>query len=158
MYYVHTAVFTFVLPTIPLVLLVFLPELVLLKNYAWILPSMVYSFIVFPMWHRQKHGFGVLAVKHIYGWAHFFAIVDRLRGRGKEWVATGNRSKTPLLRQFTVGAVLWSGGTALAWMGLAVWRMTNHHWLDFLPMLVSGALYAAVVMQCFLPSRTRKLV
>jgi len=155
-YYIHTAVFTFVMPTIPLVLLIVLPELVLWQNYLFILPSLFYTLVVFPMWHRQSYGLGAFAAKMIYGWAHTFAIIDALRGKPMGWVATGNAgAKTSLLAPFKVGLVIWGGGTTAAWLGLVIWRMSTHNVLDFLPMLVSGLLYGAVVAQCLMPNKAR---
>ena len=72
-YYIHTAIFTFVGPFIPLVLLVVYPSEVRITNYALILPSVVYNMVVFRLWHRSPYGIEAWAVKLIYGWAHAFA-------------------------------------------------------------------------------------
>ena len=69
-YYVHTALFTFVAPAIPLVMLIFIPERVRLINYLFIVPSFIYNLVVFPAWHRCRFGPEALMAKLLYGWAH----------------------------------------------------------------------------------------
>ena len=69
-YYVHTALFTFAAPAIPLVMLIFIPERVRLINYLFIVPSMIYNLVVFPAWHRCRFGPEALMAKLLYGWAH----------------------------------------------------------------------------------------
>ena len=78
-YYVHTALFTFVAPAIPLVMLTLMPDRVRLANYLFIAPSMVYNLIVFPAWHRCRFGPSALMAKLLYGWAHVFALWDICR-------------------------------------------------------------------------------
>ncbi|HSX06650.1 MAG TPA: glycosyltransferase family 2 protein [Candidatus Saccharimonadia bacterium] len=149
-YYIHTAMLTFVAPAIPLVLLVFYPEMVYAKNYRLITPSLVYTLVAVPLWHRSKFGLSAFAVKMVYGWAHVFALLDKVRGRQKGWQATGNAGSTRgmLDKHFLVGTIGWGCTTALAWIGLAVWRATiapGVGWVNFMPMLASGLVYAAVV-------------
>ena len=89
-YYVHTALFTFVAPAIPMVLLIFIPERVRLINYLFIIPSFIYNLVVFPAWHRCRFGPEALMAKLLYGWAHLFALWDICRGRRMGWQATGS--------------------------------------------------------------------
>ena len=149
-YYVHTAVMTFAAPLVPITLLLFFPDLVLLENYALIVPSLIYTLMVFPMWHRNKFGISAFAVKHIYGWAHAFALVDILRGSRKAWQPTGNNGSTKgvLDRHFMTGITVWSGGTGVLWVGIAISHMMNGQWLDFGPMALSGLVYLATVVKC----------
>ena len=88
-YYVHTALFTFVGPVIPLLLLSLHSETLRLRNYVWILPGIVYSLVLFPLWHRQSYRLEAWAVKMIYGWAHALALADILRGTRRGWQPTG---------------------------------------------------------------------
>ncbi len=149
-YYLHTAALTFVAPAIPLVLLTFYPGMVYARNYVLILPSLVYTLVAVPLWHRNKFDLSAFAVKMIYGWAHFFALLDKIRGRQKGWQATGNAGSTRgmLDKHFLVGTIGWGCTTATAWIGLAVWRATTAPaagWVNFMPILGSGLLYAVVV-------------
>ena len=123
-YYVHTALFTFIGPVIPLLLLSFHSETVKLRNYVWILPGVVYSLVLFPLWHRQSYRLEAWAVKMIYGWAHALALADILLGTRRGWQPTGGResSQGGIGRRVWWGIGLWGGGVAAAWIALASGR------------------------------------
>jgi len=84
-YYVHTALFTFMAPAIPLVMLIFIPDRVRLINYVFIIPSMIYNVVVFPAWHRSRFGPEAFMAKLLYGWAHLFALWDICRRKRLGW-------------------------------------------------------------------------
>lgn len=153
-YYVHTALFTFVLPVFPIVLLLFLPHVIVLENYAFIVPSLLYNLVVLRLWHRHAYGLDALAVRLVYGWAHAFAVLDILRRKQKAWQPTGGQAaKTSALdRQFRHGAFIWGGGTASLWLCLAVWGVVEGNWIDYGPILLTGLLYAAIVIKAGLPT------
>ena len=126
-YYIHTALFTFVGPLIPIMLLLAMPWTLRLENMTLILPSVIYAALIFPMWHRSPYRLEAWAIRMMYGWAHAFAIWDSLRRRRLEWRPTGsfaarNRDKT---WRFWIGITLWGGTTALVWVGAALWRMST---------------------------------
>lgn len=149
-YYITTALMTIVGLVVPLLLLTVYPHLVALDNYILIIPSLIYSLVLFPAWHRSPYGLGAFATRFIYGWGHLFAILDVLRGTAKAWSPTGasgtNKStKVVLFRQFLVWGTAISGGGAVAWIGLATWRMISlDRWYDFAPMVALGLLYGAI--------------
>jgi cellulose synthase (UDP-forming) len=153
-YYVHTALFTFVLPVVPIVLLLFLPELIELENYAFIAPSILYNFAILRIWHRQTYGLDALAVRLVYGWAHVFAILDILRRREKGWLPTGGEAaKSSVLHtQFQQGFLVWGGGTASLWVCAAGWGVVTLDWIDYGPILLSGLLYTAIYIKAALPT------
>ena len=118
-YYIHTALFTFVGPLIPITLLLAMPWTLRLENMKLIVPSVIYTALIFPMWHRCPYRLEAWAIRMMYGWAHTFAIWDSLRRRRLEWrptgsYAAGNKDKT---RRFWFGITLWGGATALVWVG-----------------------------------------
>jgi cellulose synthase (UDP-forming) len=138
-YYAHTAVFTFLAPAIPLVMLIFLPERVHLINYLLIIPSMIYNLIVFPAWHRCRFGPEALMAKLLYGWAHAFTLWDLGRRKRMGWQPTGGGTRKAGTRRVWVGVALWNGGTGLAWVALAAWRLSQYG-AAFLPLLGTGLL------------------
>ena len=91
-YYVHTALFTFIGPVIPLLLLSLHSETVRLRNY-----------VLDPAGNRVTHsccfrsgidratGSKLWAVKMIYGWAHAFALGTFSVGPAEAGSATGGR-------------------------------------------------------------------
>lgn len=145
-YYVHTALFTFVAPILPVVLLLAMPEAIALTNYLLVLPSVVYNLLIFPRWHRTRFGFEVFGVKLIYGWAHAFAIIDILRRRPMGWQPTGGKAKKTKTRRLWRGLRYWSAGIGFVWTGLAVFRMLTANPLDFVPIFATGVFFLAIAL------------
>jgi cellulose synthase (UDP-forming) len=142
-YYIHTALFTFAAPAIPLVMLTLLPDRVRLINYLFILPSFIYTLIVFPAWHRCHFGPEAFMAKLLYGWAHVMALWDICRRRQLGWQSTGGSSRKAGTRRIWVGLAIWNGGTSLAWVGLACWRLATYG-PNFVPLLVVGLLTSTI--------------
>jgi cellulose synthase (UDP-forming) len=156
-YYVHTALFTFVAPAIPLVMLIFIPDRVRLINYMFIVPSMIYNVIVFPAWHRCRFGPEALMAKLLYGWAHLFALWDICRRKRLGWQPTGGGKRKAGTRRIWVGVTAWNGGTGLAWVTLAAWRMTQFG-LVFIPLLATGLLACAITWMALAARRNHARV
>jgi cellulose synthase (UDP-forming) len=149
-YYIHTALFTFVAPLVPLVMLWAMPHNVGIANYALILPSVLYNLVVFPLWHLSRYRLECWTVKMIYGWAHAFAIWDELRGRRMGWQPTGGTKKKNRTRRLWIGMRLWTAGTGVLWVGGAALRMLSISALTFTPLFLSGMFYLTVVAQALL--------
>jgi cellulose synthase (UDP-forming) len=146
-YYLHTALFTFVGPLIPIVLLVCFPDVVRLENYLLIVPSMAYNFVVFPLWHRTRYRFETWTVKMVYGWSHAFAVWDLLRRQTMGWQPTGGTVKKSRTGRLRIGIAVWGLGTALAWTLTAGFRMHTAELVDFVPAFLAGSVYLASVLQ-----------
>ena len=117
-YYIHTALFTFVGPLIPITLLLAMPWSLRLENMKLIVPSLIYAALIFPMWHRCPYRLEAWAVRMMYGWAHTFAIWDSLRRRRLEWRPTGSsRGKEHGTRPAASGSASHSGAAQLRWSG-----------------------------------------
>lgn len=160
-YYLHTGLFTFVAPIIPILMLTAFAEEIALANYLLILPSVIYNFLVFPLWHRNRYGLESWTVKMIYGWAHAFAIFDIIRGRQMGWQPTGGKAKKSKTKRLWTGMKVWTAGTGLIWVGLGAWRMVaDADPLSFLPAFLSGLFYLLVVAQALLvdPAKDVELV
>ena len=156
-YYVETALQTILGPLVPLTMVYALSQNVQLLNYVLLLPAVVYAFVVFPLWHRCRYGFEAWATKMIYGWAHLFAITDKLRGEQEGWSATLGRrrhGKHSRFRRFNVALWLWGGGTAALWVGGTVRQLvTSAAPAVWVPMLMFGAVYAACVARILIAMR-----
>jgi len=157
-YYIHTALFTFVAPLIPITLLLAMPERVRLDNAKLIIPSLIYTTMIFPLWHRCPYRLEAWAARMMYGWAHFFAIWDITRRRRMSWRPTGSAtSKRRVARRFSVGVTIWGGGTALVWIVAALWRMLTADPADFALLLSSGLFYSLIVARILVEPRTDEL-
>jgi cellulose synthase (UDP-forming) len=134
------------------------PNQVLLQNYLWILPSLVYNTVVFPAWHRCRYGIEAQAVKLIYGWAHAFALMDILRDKRMGWNATGSKKSAGSRRikhaRWLIGG--WGFSTGLFWVGGSAYYMVAWDWLNFLPNLFTGLVYCAVVARAVSPTKDPK--
>ena len=119
-YYAYTALLTFFGPIIPVVMLAFLPGQIRLRNFIVLLPAMLTGFVLYPLWHRSSYGPSVWPLGIARGWAHVFAIWDGARGKTMGWHPT--RTPGSSLRRFRIGVTAWSGGMAVTWLGLAIWR------------------------------------
>lgn len=154
LYYIHTALFTFVAPLIPILLLLAFPEKPTAETLWLVLPSVLYTTTVFPLWHKVPYRLEAWAARMMYGWAHIFAIWDILRGRRVGWQATGScGAKRSGTKRHRLGMWSWGGGTALVWVGAAAWRTLTLDPVDFVLLLSSGLFYAAVVARALLQPR-----
>jgi cellulose synthase (UDP-forming) len=160
LYYMHTALFTFVAPLLPLIMIYALPQAVGIANYLLILPSLLYNLVLFPRWHRAPYRIDSWSVKLIYGWAHAFAIWDGLWGQRMGWQATGGSARKRRNMRLRVGLWGWSAGTSLLWVGGATFRMLTENPINFIPMFITGVFYLTIVAQVLLvdPAKDRSEV
>ncbi|HEY3904815.1 MAG TPA: glycosyltransferase [Streptosporangiaceae bacterium] len=148
-YYAYTALLTFFGPIIPVIMLAFLPGQIRLRNFAVLLPAMLTGFVLYPLWHRSSYGPSVWPLGIARGWAHVFAIWDGARGKTMGWHPT----KTPgsSLRRLRIGVTAWSGGMALAWLGLAIWRTAAMGTVQMAILLAVGLINLAAVTRVVFP-------
>jgi cellulose synthase (UDP-forming) len=148
-YYAYTGLLTFFGPVIPIVMLAFLPGQVRLRNFVVLLPAMLTGFVLYPLWHRSNYGPSVWSLGIARGWAHAFAIWDGARGKTMGW----HPSRTPgsSLRRFRLGVTWWSGGMALIWLLLAIWRTVTPGTLQFAVLLFFALLNLAMVSRVIVP-------
>jgi cellulose synthase (UDP-forming) len=59
------------------------------------------------------------------------------------WQTTGGGKPKAGTRRIWVGVTVWNGGTGLAWVTLAAWRMTRTG-AAFVPLLATGLLACAI--------------
>ncbi|MFD0744939.1 glycosyltransferase family 2 protein [Phytohabitans flavus] len=154
-YYLHTALFTFVGPLVPIVLLVFYADAIRLEHYLLLVPSMVYNFLVFPLWHRTRYRFETWTVKMVYGWSHAFAIWDLLRQQTMGWQPTGDTTRKARTVRLRIGIAVWGLGTALVWTLTAAYRMQTVDLATFTPAFLTGSVYLAAVLQALLVDPVR---
>ena len=148
-YYAYTGLLTFFGPLVPIVMLAFLPGQVRLRNFVVLVPAMVAGFVLYPLWHRSGYGPSVWPLGVARGWAHVFSIWDSARGKTMSWHPS--RSPGSALRRFRIGVIGWSGGTALLWMALAMWRTATLGSARFAVLALFGALNLAVVGRVIFP-------
>jgi cellulose synthase (UDP-forming) len=131
------------------VMLAFLPGQIALRNFIILAPAMFTGCVLYPLWHRARYGPSTWALGIARGWAHVFAIWDGARGKSMSW----HPSRTPgsSLRRFRIGVTYWSGGAAVLWLVLALWRTATSGSLRFGVLLFFGLLNLAVVGRVVFP-------
>jgi cellulose synthase (UDP-forming) len=144
-YYIYTALFTFVVPALTILILIFLPGVLQFRNMIFMVPVLVYSAIIIPAWHHAPYRLEAWAVKLISGWAHVFAYWDAIRGKRLGWKPSGgDKKKQDGRRRFWACFLIWTVGSALLWTGLAFWRMMTMNPYNFIVLFALGLFELAI--------------
>jgi cellulose synthase (UDP-forming) len=158
-YYIYTALFTFVVPALTIAILVFVPNVLLFKNMIFMIPVLLYSVVIIPSWHHAPFRLEAWAVRVISGWAHLFAYWDAARGKRLGWKPSGgDKKKQDGRRRFWACFIVWTLGSSLVWTGLAFWRMITMNPYNFIVLFGLGlfelAIAARVLVQPTTDGRT----
>jgi cellulose synthase/poly-beta-1,6-N-acetylglucosamine synthase-like glycosyltransferase len=138
-YYIYTALFTFLVPALTIAILVFVPNVLLLKNMIFMVPVVLYSAVIIPSWHHAPYRLEAWAVRVIAGWAHLFAYWDAARGKRLGWKPSGgDKKKQDGRRRFWACFIVWTVGSSLVWTGLAFWRMVTMNPYNFIVLFALG--------------------
>ncbi len=146
-----TALRTLVLPLIPITLLAFMPYEIQLRNAMLLVPAVITGTVLYPLWHNSPYSPRIWPLSLAVGWAQALAIWDYSRGKVMSWQAT--RGPGDATRRFWWGITLWNGTLALAWLGLAAWRIGQTGSLRFGIVAVFGVLNAFIVARLIFPGR-----
>jgi cellulose synthase (UDP-forming) len=150
-YYAYTGLLTIFGPVLPIVLLVFLPHEIRLRNFVILLPAVLTGFVLYPLWHQSPYGPSVWPLGIARGWAHVLAIWDAARGKTMGWHPT--RTPGSSLRRFRCWVTGWSGGMAVSWAALAVWRTVSAGSPQFAILLVFGVVNLAATSRVIFPGK-----
>jgi len=149
--FLNSAIYTFLGPALAIALLLFIQKDINLRFLWFIVPVLVYSFVVYPAWHRVPYRLEAWSVRLIVGWSHFFVYWDLLRRKPQGWTPSGIGSKKQdSRRRYWIGITLWSGGSALVWVALAFWRMVTMSSYDFVGPFILGVFQLAIVGRAIL--------
>jgi cellulose synthase (UDP-forming) len=107
---------------------------------------------LYPLWHRVRYGPSVWSLGIARGWAHVFALWDGARGKTMGWHPT--RTPGSSLRRFRIGVTAWSGGMAVLWLGLAIWRTAAMGTSQLAVLLAVGIVNLAAVARVVFPGGT----
>jgi cellulose synthase (UDP-forming) len=145
-YYIYTALFTFVVPALTIAILALVPNVLEFKNMIFMVPVVLYAAVIIPAWHHAPYRLEAWAVKLISGWAHFWAYFDAIRGKRLGWNPSGgNKKRQDGSRRFWTWFLVWSLGSSLVWTGLAFWRMLTLNPYNFIVLFALGLFELLVV-------------
>jgi cellulose synthase (UDP-forming) len=143
-YYVYSASMVFAGPAVPVAMLVFWPQHVHLYNYFALSPALIAGFILYPLWHKADFGPAVWPLALVRGWVHFLAAADYITGRTMGWQTTGGNVGP--VKRLWLGLIVWSGGMAATWIGLAAYRTLRSDSLHFTLIGLLGVFYGSLVV------------
>jgi cellulose synthase (UDP-forming) len=146
-----TALRTLLLPLIPVVLLGYLPGEIRLRTALFLVPVVLTSTILYPLWHNAPYSPRIWPLSLAVGWAQVLALWDFARGRVMSWTPT--RQPGDATRRFWYGVTLWNGGLALLWVGLAIWRITQSGSPRFAVVTLLGLFNLCIVGRLIFPGR-----
>jgi cellulose synthase (UDP-forming) len=151
-YYLFTGMSVFVIPLIPITLLLFRPYSISPVNSVLIIVAMLTSMTVLPLWHRSNYDLrNTLPLSLVRSWAHALAIWDYMCGKTMQWQATG--AGVSPVRRFWWGIRLWNLPAVMVWLMLIAWRMTAIAPYRFSIVTISGLINAAIVLRVIFPGR-----
>jgi cellulose synthase (UDP-forming) len=149
-YYLFTGLSVFVIPLIPITLLLFRPYSITPLNSGLIIVAMLTSMTVLPLWHHSNYDLRqTLPLSLVRSWAHALAIWDYVRGKTMQWQPTG--AGVSPVRRFWMGIRLWNLPVVTVWLTLIFWRMTMIAPGRFTVITISGLLNAAIVLRVIFP-------
>jgi cellulose synthase (UDP-forming) len=146
-----TAVRTLFLPLIPVVLLLFLPGEIQLRNALLLIPTVVTGVILYPLWHNTRWPGGTWPLAIAVGWAQALALWDYSRGKVMSWQAS--RGPADATRRFRKAVLAWNGTLAFAWIGLAVYRIAQTGSDRFTIVALFGVINMIVIGRVVFPGR-----
>jgi len=155
-YFLYTALAVLMAPLPAILLVCLFPGQVRWSNYLLLIPALVQSYVLLPLWHRAPYGLDAQRTKIVYAWAHLFAFADRLAARPLSWSPTGGlvgrRSRRlPLVRAALVG---WPLCALVAVIAGSAAHMTSLLDVNYWPPLAAATAYAAVAASTLKPLGT----
>jgi cellulose synthase/poly-beta-1,6-N-acetylglucosamine synthase-like glycosyltransferase len=138
LYYVATAASVFFTPLPALYVVWFQPQHVFWYNYLFSLPSFIFGTVIVAMWGRLPFGAYVLTSRIVAYYAHFYALLDKLRGSMIAWVPSGDVKAMKSVKRYfdfkrlMFGWVSVSTGLAILGSGLHMKSVLD---FNFYPMI-----------------------
>ncbi len=137
MYYISTAINVFVLHVPGMIMVVFLAADVRATNFVPFLAGAWVYTVLMPRISKSRWRYEVMRVQMAYSFSHALAIVHKLTGRTKGWVATGAVGKgSSLARTIARMGITTIGVTLGVSWGWLVYDVTIYGWHQFWPMAI----------------------
>lgn len=152
MYYISTALSVITNPLPSILLLAFRPQLCFWYNSAYVVPSLLFSFVVMKRWNPQPYGLECLRIRYVQYTAYLIAFVDKLFDHQAEWVPTGARTtaKNARYNRCLQFLLMYTVAQAVIISSLVVWRVSQGFQLaNFAPGWCIDMLNVLLALQVF---------
>jgi cellulose synthase (UDP-forming) len=137
MYYISTAINVFLLHVPGMIMVVFLAANVRATNFVPFLAGAWVYTVLMPRVSKSRWRYEVMRVQMAYSFSHALAIVHKLTGRTKGWVATGAVGKSSsLARTIALMGITTIGITLGVSWGWLLYDVTIYGWHQFWPMAI----------------------
>jgi len=100
LYYITTGLGVIFIYIPSLYLLIFKPDMILLFNAIFSVPSFIFGTVYMAFWTKAPWGIYAMQTRIIAYHAHLFALIERLTNSITPWQATGVATKTKLYSKF----------------------------------------------------------
>ena len=150
-YYVYSALFTFMAPLLAISILALAPQMLQLSGMIYTLPMLLYGAVVIPLWHHAPFRLEAWATQRVAGWAHFFTYWDAIRGTRIKWTPSGG-GKQDGARRFWASFTIWTLGSSVLWAGLAFFRMVTMNPENFIVLFGLGLFELLIAIRVLLPT------
>jgi cellulose synthase (UDP-forming) len=141
LYYISTAVNIFAAAIPPILMGYFAPGQVRPANYVFVTLAMVSRQTVIPL-ITQGHDslFGLARIQATYSFSHAVALLDVLRGRTDDWVATGSAAGSKTSTRVHRTALVWIVLVQVLLWGAIAWHAPHYGLGRYWPMMVFALL------------------
>jgi cellulose synthase (UDP-forming) len=146
-----TALRTLILPLIPITLLTLFPAEIALRNTLLLIPAVITGTILYPLWHNARWPLGTWPLAIAVGWAQALALWDYARGKVMSWQPS--RGPGDATSRGRKAVLAWNGPLALAWLGLAFWRMWQTGSARFALVAFFGIVNLVVIGRIIFPGK-----
>ena len=144
-FYIHTAVSSIIVPMLPLIIIFLYPNEVSLHYVYLLLPSIIFVFVVYPLWHNATYGIEAWSTRSVYGWAHLFALFDLFTKKSMKWQPTGSKmSKDIRYRSFRISQMVFNLIPGIIWVSYSLYYIVDKHNPNFIPFFFSGVYFLLI--------------
>jgi len=153
LYYQATALSIFANPIPGLLILWFHPDKLYWHNLIFTFPSFLFGIVHMKLWNRLPYGLFAVRARQVSYYAHLFAIWDKLRGKTKPWIPSGDNKLTKAswtFIKFRRFFIVWNSLVTLGTVGGIYVNGSGIMYYDLLPYVIINTFYMTLNFSCLL--------
>lgn len=132
-FYVTTGLYSILVFTPSLYLLLVKPDFLKWYNVAWSIPSLFLTNIYLRAWQRTGYSTTAITCRAVSCYAHLFALFDIVMGRVEAWVPTGTNGRSNRFEVFKRFVIAHNVLLSVVLFGLIFWRRDVVGWVNVIP-------------------------